>query len=102
MAATRRTHLILFLIFFALTATAPLFACPMCSDLMDRGADAMKSWRFGRGIGWSIFVMLGILFSMIGAFVWTILRAQKRNTSSPNGFVGDRQAHGFPPKTMRE
>ncbi len=61
----------------------------MCTDLIEHGADAMKSWRFGLGIGWSILVMLGILFSMIGAFVFAIWRGQKKSAhSSPKEVSG--------------
>ena len=89
MAETRRAYLILFLMVFILIAAAPLGACPMCTDLVEHGADASKSWRFGRGIGWSILVMLGILFSMIGAFAFAIWKGQKKNLhSSPEECSG--------------
>lgn len=93
MAETRRTYLILFLIFFALLAAAPLWACPMCTDLVEHGADALKSWRFGLGIGWSILVMLGILFSMIGAFVFAIWRGQKKSAHPSSEEISSGNRH---------
>ena len=78
MASARRTHLILFLILFVLISVRPLFACPMCTELLEHGANAAKAWRFGLGIAWSIVLMLAMPFLMMGTLVWTIVRAQKR------------------------
>ncbi len=55
-----------------------LYACPMCTELLEHGVDAAKAWRFGLGIGWSILLMLGAPFLMVGGFVWVIVRAERR------------------------
>ena len=62
--------------------SAPLHACPMCGDILERGKDAVKAMRFSQGIGWSILVMLAVPYSIIGTLIWTIVRAQKRKQSS--------------------
>ncbi len=77
MAASRRTYLIFLFILFCAIIARPLFACPMCTELIEHGVDAAKAWRFGLGIGWSILLMLGAPFLMLGGFVFMILRAQK-------------------------
>lgn len=70
----------LFSFLFALCSLpSALYACPMCSDIVGRGKDALAAMRFGSGIGWSIVFMLGILFSMIGAFVFAIWKGQQKN-----------------------
>ena len=62
-------------------------ACPMCSDIVGRGKDALAAMRFGDGIAWSILLMLAMPFLMVGSLVWVILRAQKRK----------QQVHRLPP-----
>ena len=56
------------------------FACPMCTELLEHGANAAKAWRFGLGIAWSILLLLGVPFLMVGGFVWMIVRSQKRGS----------------------
>ena len=56
----------------------PLFACPMCSDLMNRGKDAFAAMRFGQGIAWSMILMFSVPFLLISALVFLIWRAGRR------------------------
>lgn len=56
-------------------------ACPMCSDLVERGKGAFETLKFGQGIGWSILLMLAVPFTMLAAAVFVITRGAKRQTA---------------------
>ena len=57
----------------------------MCSELLENGANAAKSWRFGTGIAWSILVLLGAPFLMVGGFIFVIWRAQRKKIKNNVG-----------------
>ena len=60
----------------------------MCTELLEHGADAAKAWRFGLGIGWSILLMLGVLFSILGSFGYAIWRGQRRHAAGKGVYDG--------------
>ena len=49
---------ILPVIYFSLTA--PLWSCPLCADLLNRGRDAVAGFNLAQGLFWSILLMLCI------------------------------------------
>lgn len=75
-------------LFFVVFFAQPLFACPMCSDIVGRGKDAVAALRFGSGISWSIALMLSVPYLMLGSFIWIIVRAAKRNKKSKEELTG--------------
>ena len=54
-----------------------VLACPMCSELMERGRDAFKMMRFGQGIAWSILLMLLMPLVLIGSIAFLIVQAHR-------------------------
>ena len=72
-------------VFFVLAFLAYLpsvYACPMCTELIEHGKGAFMAMRFGQGIAWSIVLLLAVPFSMVGTMVFVIYRANQRKTSS--------------------
>ena len=53
-------------------------ACPMCSDLVERGKDAFKAFGFAKGISWSILVMISIPYLMVGGLFLAVRRSTRR------------------------
>ncbi len=62
--------------------SVPLYACPMCTELIDIGRDAAKAWGFGKGIAWSILLMLSMPMLLVAGVALLILRS-KRQTLKP-------------------
>ena len=54
------------------------FACPTCTELLTRGRDAFAAWRFGKGIAWSILLLLSIPFLMTATLVFVVWKASRR------------------------
>ncbi len=61
--------------------TDKALACPMCADLLERGQDALKAFRFAQGISWSISLMMLMPFLLIGGFIWMIRREARRQSA---------------------
>lgn len=59
-----------------------LFACPMCSDLIERGKDAFAAMRFGQGIAWSMILMFGMPLLLASTLAFVIWRAEYRKKTS--------------------
>ncbi len=71
-----------------------VYACPMCTELIEHGKGAVQAWRFAQGIGWSILLLLAVPFGMIGTMAYIIWRASSRKTSSPlSPFSSSNQGH---------
>ena len=45
---------------FYFSLTAPLWSCPLCADLLNRGRDALAGFNLAQGLFWSILLMLFI------------------------------------------
>ncbi|OGW81755.1 MAG: hypothetical protein A2Z83_03040 [Omnitrophica bacterium GWA2_52_8] len=59
---------------------APMaLACPMCSELMEKGADAFKAMKFGQGIAWSMLLMFLMPVLLIGGITGLILLERRKN-----------------------
>lgn len=58
-----------------------LLACPMCGDILERGKDALASFRFAKGITWSILFMLTMPYLLVGGTIFFIVRAAKKAKS---------------------
>lgn len=67
----------LFLLFTFYVLPFNLYACPMCGDILERGKDAVKAFRFSSGISWSILLMLSVPYLMVGGTIFVIWRAVK-------------------------
>ncbi len=65
-----------FLFFFFFPVVA--HACPMCTELLEHGRDALQALMFGRGIAWSILLMLSVPFLLVGGTIFSLVRAQHR------------------------
>ena len=83
--------------FFCLLLTAFCFlsaraalACPMCSDIVGRGRDALKALHFGTGISWSIALMMPMPAILAGGMILGIMRAKKRAQTA----LKEKSAHG--------
>ena len=59
-----------------------LYACPMCTELIESGKNAAQAWRFGKGIALSMIFMFGMPLLMIGLVVFQIVRAARRRQSA--------------------
>lgn len=68
-----------------LSAAGNASACPMCSDLVDRGKDALKIFRFGEGIAWSIAVMISVPYLLIGGGIWMVWRSTRKAAAAREG-----------------
>ncbi len=55
------------------------YACPMCSDLIERGKDALAAMRFGKGIAWSMGLMFAMPVLLVGGFALVILRESRKS-----------------------
>ena len=62
---------------FWLLSSGDLHACPMCTNLIERGKAAFQLFNFAKGIAWSILLMMSMPFLLIGGGVFAIYRAQK-------------------------
>ena len=56
-----------------------IIACPMCTNLIEHGRDAVAAMRLGNGIAWSILLMLSVPFATIGTLAYVIWRGAKRS-----------------------
>jgi hypothetical protein len=71
----------LLLLLLMLTAASAAYACPMCADILERGKDAWKNLQFGRGIAWSILLMMSMPFVLVGGFGFALWRTARRNAA---------------------
>ena len=65
-----------------MTMPASLWACPLCADLIARSQDTVHALGFGRGIFWSILILLGVPLALGVSFsLFLISAARKREKS---------------------
>jgi len=55
-----------------------VFACPMCTELIERGRDALSNMRFGEGVAWSMLLMFGMPALLVGGGALVVIRASRR------------------------
>ncbi len=55
-------------------------ACPTCKDALGENPEGLG---FARGIYYSIIVMLGILFSAVGFFIYKLVRMAQEEPEPP-------------------
>ena len=65
------------LILVALLAPALAAACPLCKDATSDG-DKLGSTSVWRGMYWSILLMVGAPFAMVGAMILAVVRTRRR------------------------
>ena len=63
---------------FLFAASGTAFACPMCSDLLERGKDAVQAYWFAKGISSSIVLMMAMPYCLIGGMALMIYRASRK------------------------
>ena len=56
------------------------YACPACKNALE---DDPGAHGFAQGIYYSIVLMLGVLFSLIGFFIWKLVRMARAEAASP-------------------
>ena len=61
------------------------WACPMCSELIERGKDAVKAWGFGKGIAWSILLLLSMPMLLVGGVTLVVIRAHRQSLKNKQG-----------------
>ena len=77
-----------FFIFFVLAGHSILAACPLCADLIARSQDTVHALGFGRGIFWSILILLGVPLALGVSFsIFLISAARKREKSVQNNML---------------
>ena len=64
----------------ALALPALASACPSCKNAL---ADDPGAQGFARGIYYSIILMLGVFFSLVGFFIWKVVRMAQDEAPSP-------------------
>jgi magnesium-transporting ATPase (P-type) len=64
----------------ALALPALALACPACKNAL---ADDPSAQGFARGIYLSILLMLGVLLSLVGFFIWKLVRMARDEAPSP-------------------
>ncbi len=64
-----------FLLFHFSLFTFNLYACPMCGDILERGKDAVKAFKFSSGIAWSILLMLAVPYLLVGGTIFVIWKS---------------------------
>lgn len=69
---------IFFLFLFLTAAALPLWACPVCSEIVQRGRDVLGAMRFGKGIYYSLSVMLGVPAILVSSMIIFVYHASKR------------------------
>lgn len=52
-------------------------ACPLCKEAASE-ADKPGSGGMWRGMYWSILLMVGMPFAMVGGMIWMVVRARRR------------------------
>ena len=45
---------------FYFSLMTPLWSCPLCADLLNRGRDAVAGFNLAQGLFWSILFMLSV------------------------------------------
>ncbi|HET6202446.1 MAG TPA: hypothetical protein VFI25_06555 [Planctomycetota bacterium] len=63
---------------FVSAPAAALAQCAMCKEALESGTGSSLS----RGMAWTILLLLGTLFSLVGGFVFLIVR-HGRTTPAP-------------------
>lgn len=66
-----------------LLAADAAHACPMCTELIERGRDAFKNMKFAQGIALSMLLMFGMPLTIIGTFAFIIIRASRSHPDPP-------------------
>ena len=77
MVKDRRPRLIFAVVLGCLAATN-LYACPMCTELMEKGGDAFKAMLWGRGIAWSILLMFAVPMALVGGMGFAFYRSYRK------------------------
>ena len=77
-----RVFLILFFHFSLFTFN--LYACPMCGDILERGKDAVKAFKFSSGIAWSILLMLAVPYLLVGGTIFVIWKSYQNKKKQEN------------------
>ena len=54
------------------------YACPACSDALERGRGALAAFRLGQGISWSVLFMIFVPWMLIGSFTFVIWKSTRR------------------------
>lgn len=60
------------------------YACPMCGDILERGKDAVKAFRFSSGIAWSILLMLAVPYLLVGGTIFVIWKNYQNKKKQNN------------------
>lgn len=55
------------------TLSAQLYACPSCKENLSANGAGLA-----QGYNWSIFLMLGVTFTVVGVIAGTLIRAQRK------------------------
>ena len=61
-----------------LLLTSPAHACPMCTELIEHGKDAFMSWKFGKGIAWSMLLMFAMPVSLVGGTAFYLAQTYRK------------------------
>lgn len=64
--------------------TFNLYACPMCGDILERGKDAVKAFKFSSGIAWSILLMLAVPYLLVGGTIFVIWKSYQNKKKQEN------------------
>lgn len=78
-------HTIMILKFYLLSAICYLpsaYACPGCSDLLERGKEALQAFKLAQGINWSILFMLSMPYLVVGTIAFLVTRSYRKSRSN--------------------
>ena len=78
--ATRWRLRVIGICFFLMALLPPLvYACPMCTELIEHGKDALQAIRFGNGIAWSMLVMFCVPLLLLGGISLMLVRSYRKS-----------------------
>lgn len=75
----RKSAGILLLLYFSYIS--PLWSCPLCADLLNRGRDAVAGFNLAQGLFWSILFMLTVPAVTAASLYLYMTRYSKKNDS---------------------
>ena len=69
------------MLLLAVLVPALAAACPLCKDAAS-DADKPGSTSMWRGMYWSILLMVGTPFTMVGTMIFAVMRARRRREAA--------------------
>jgi heme/copper-type cytochrome/quinol oxidase subunit 2 len=93
----RNAMTLVFVLGACIVLPALVSACPLCKDA--EPSNSVAGTDMWRGMYWSILLMIGVPFGVVGGVIVAILRARRRQEAATRGAPG---TAGVPPLPFPE